>query len=253
MLDAAFHGAATDLYRWTGSGFHCGRFASSRDGFNHARLDGRSGSGSGPPSRLRRYGAIVESGFRDGTAAEGEYQEVPGREYAAHDTSLMSADLREYQAPGPPSLMSEWIVSPAGGGDFYVYPDGNSTVVQRVATGERHVIDNGGRTVSVSPDGQRLLWQVIDRRGDFDQRRSQTWVANVDGSQARVVGETAGLGESQWIDAQRILLVGVPLQDRPAVAIAALDLGTIEGDDSPLELAQVTLGRGREPDAGRTG
>jgi len=160
---------------------------------------------------------------------------------ASRPAGIYGVDL---EAPGPPLLMSEWIVSLAGDGDFYVYPDGNSTVVQRVATGERHVIDNGGRPVSLSPDGQRLLWQVIDRRGDFDQRRSQTWVANVDGSQARVVGETVGLGESLWIDPQRILLVGLPLQDRPAVALAALTLGTGEGADSQVELAQVNRPRG---------
>jgi hypothetical protein len=85
----------------------------------------------------------------------------------------------DIERPGSPALVSEWVVTTSGGGDFYVYPDGNTTVVQHAASGEKHVIANGGRPVSVSPDGQRLMWQVIDRRGDFDKRRSQIFVANV--------------------------------------------------------------------------
>jgi Tol biopolymer transport system component len=145
----------------------------------------------------------------------------------------------DIERPGSPILVSEWVVTTSSGGDFYVYPDGNTTVVQHAASGEKHVITNGGRPVSVSPDGQRLLWQVIDRRGDFDKRRSQIYVANIDGSNPRVVGETIGLGWSEWIDSQRILLVGLPLKDQSLVSIATLTLGAENRDDQLLELVQV--------------
>jgi Tol biopolymer transport system component len=145
---------------------------------------------------------------------------------------------------GPPTLLSQWIVNTSRSGEFFVYPDGNVTVVQRASTGERYVIANGGRSVSVSPDGERLLWQVIEPSGDFDQRRSQTWVAKVDGSQARIVGETIGFGSSEWIDKDRILLVGLPLEDRHLVGIAALKLGTQDDDAQLVELAQVARPRG---------
>lgn len=145
---------------------------------------------------------------------------------------------------GPPTLLTEWIVSRSGDGAFYVYPGQDTTIVQRVVSGEKYVIANGGRPVSVSPDGQRLLWQVTEQSGGFDRRRGQIWVANVDGTAARILTETVGLGQSQWIDKGRILLVGGPLENLPYVSIAALTLGAAENDDRRVELAQVVRPRG---------
>jgi hypothetical protein len=131
-------------------------------------------------------------------------------------------------------------VETTGGGEFYVYPEGNVTMLQRVATGEQYTIANGGRPVSVSPDGQLALWQVISQSGDFDKRRNQTWVSNVDGSQARVVAETVGLADSQWAAARRVLLVGLPLEDQPYLSsIAVLTLDPT-GDDQLLQIAHVS-------------
>jgi Tol biopolymer transport system component len=145
----------------------------------------------------------------------------------------------DIERPGSRMLVSEWVVTTSGSGDFYVYPDGNTTVVQHAVTGEKHIIANGGRPVSVSPDDQHLLWQVIDRRGDFDKRRSQIYVANIDGSNSRLVGETIGPGWSEWIDSQHVLLVGLPLKNRNSVSIAALTLGEEDAGDQLSELAQV--------------
>jgi Tol biopolymer transport system component len=145
---------------------------------------------------------------------------------------------------GPPTLLTQWIVSRSGDGAFYVYPDQDKTIVEQVTNREKYVIANGGRPVSVSPDGQRLLWQVTDQRGDFDRRRGQIWVANVDGTDARIVAETVGLGQSQWIDKERILLVGGPLENLPYVSVAALTLGTAENGDQRIELAQAVRPRG---------
>ncbi len=140
--------------------------------------------------------------------------------------------------PGPPALISEQIYPMSGDGQFYVYPDGSVTVIQRIETGEQTVIPNGGRPVSVSPDGRRVLWQVTDSQGDFDRRRSEVWIADVDGSHPRVVARSIGLGDSQWLDSQRILVVGVPLDDSPFVAVGALSL---DGQaDQWIELAQVS-------------
>jgi hypothetical protein len=164
---------------------------------------------------------------------------------------------------GPPSLISQWIVSglgasdlyvfpdgnsklvvdPSGDGGFYAYPDGNVTIIQRATTGDKYIIRNGGRRATVSPDGHRLLWQEIDRRGEFDTRRSRVWVANVDGSDARTVGETIGIHPSAWIDGQRVLVVGAPLEKPPGVSIAALSLGATPSHDRLQVLAQVSSPR----------
>jgi len=142
--------------------------------------------------------------------------------------------------PGPPALISQQIYPTSGDGQFYVYPDGNAAVVQRIETGEQIVIPNGGRPVSVSPDGRRVLWQVTDSQGDFDRRRSETWIADVDGGHPRVVARTMGLGDSQWLDSRRILVLGAPLDDLPFVAVGALTLGLDGQADQWVELAQVS-------------
>jgi hypothetical protein len=145
---------------------------------------------------------------------------------------------------GSPVLLADRIVSTTGSDAFYVFPYRNTTVLEEVATGARHVIRNGGRPVSASPDGQHVLWQVFDRRGDYDRRRSQTWVADLDDSNRRVVGETLGMGESQWIDGRRVLLTGLPNDDPASVSIAALTLGDAESADTLIELAQVARPKG---------
>jgi hypothetical protein len=149
----------------------------------------------------------------------------------------------DVEHPASPTLVTERIAETSGNGEFFIYPDGNATIVQRAATGEQHVIENGGRRVNVSPDGKRLLWQVVDRRGDFDRRRNQTWVASIDGSGAHVVGESVGTGQSEWIDGLRILLVGLPLENTSHVGIAVLTLGAYTADDQLLQLAQVSRPR----------
>lgn len=150
----------------------------------------------------------------------------------------------EVKNPGPATLVTEWIVNTSGNGAFYVYPAGDTTIVQRAATGEEYVIANGGRAVSVSPGGQRSLWNVMEQRGNFDQRRSQVWVANVDGSEARVVAETVGLGWGEWIDDRRVLLVGLPQEDQSVITIATLTLGADGSDEQLLVLAHVIRPRG---------
>ena len=145
---------------------------------------------------------------------------------------------------GSPILITERIVNTTGNGAYYVYPYRNTTVLEEIASGTRYVIRSGGRPVSAAPDGQHVLWQVFDRRGDYDRRRSQTWVADLDGSSARVVGETLGMGESQWIDDRRILLIGLPNDDPAFVSIAALTLGDAESRDTLIELAQVARPKG---------
>jgi hypothetical protein len=143
-----------------------------------------------------------------------------------------------------PTLVSEWIVNSSRNAEFYIFPDGDTTVVKHVALGREYVIRNGGRPVSISPDGMHLLWQVFDREGEFDLRHSQTWLANIDGSQARIVGETIGFGESRWIDDHRLLLVGLPLEPRTLVSISVLELESDQGDADVRSLAQVNHPRG---------
>lgn len=101
----------------------------------------------------------------------------------------------------------------------------NRTTVERLADGQRWTINNGGRSVSFSPDAQRLVWTVQDEAGGFDVRRSELWLANVDGSEARRVAARFGGGALAWLpDSQRLLIGGKANRNDPSATLGILDL-----------------------------
>ena len=154
--------------------------------------------------------------------------------------------------PGPPKLVSERVVNTTGDGAFYVYPDGARTVLERVVDGETYVIDNGGRPVSVSPDGRWAMWQVTDQSGDFDKRLTRIWVSNVDGSAPHMVAQAMGLGGSRWIDGRHILSFGMPVEGGGDPAIVVLTLDDAGQVSASIELARADRPRGTSLSPGGT-
>jgi hypothetical protein len=145
--------------------------------------------------------------------------------------------------PGPPRRVSERVLELSSNGEFFLYPEGNRTVVHHIETNQVYFIENGGRQVLVSPDGNRLLWQETGRTGNFDERRSEHWVSDVNGENVRQIGATVGYSWSEWIDSERVLLVGAPLDDLPFVSLQAMTLGQRSESDGLVELARVTRPR----------
>lgn len=83
------------------------------------------------------------------------------------------------------------------------------TVVERLSDAQRWPINNGGRSVSFSPDATRIAWTVQQEAGGFDVRRSDVWIANVDGTQRKQVATRYGSGIIAWLpDSQHVLLGG---------------------------------------------
>jgi Tol biopolymer transport system component len=80
-------------------------------------------------------------------------------------------------------------------------------------TGENWAIDTGGNWPYYSPDSRKIVWVAADQLGPFDQRQSDIWLANLDGSEARQLFSLYGGGFSGWFpDGQRLLLIG---RDQP--------------------------------------
>ena len=76
------------------------------------------------------------------------------------------------------------------------------------STGESWNIDTGGNWPRYSPDGTQILWAATDREGPYDRRRSDIWVANLDGGNPRLVISLIGGGFVDWLpDGQHILLL----------------------------------------------
>lgn len=83
------------------------------------------------------------------------------------------------------------------------------TIIEHIGDGQRWTINNGGRQVSFSPDGKLIAWTVQQESGGFDVRRSDVWIANIDGTQAKRIASRFGGGVVAWLpDSQRVLLGG---------------------------------------------
>ena len=117
----------------------------------------------------------------------------------------------------------------------------NGRTVVEGPDGQQWPIDNGGRPVSFSPDGARISWSVSAESGGFDTRRSDVWLANVDGSQARRVATRFGGGAVAWLrDGQRMLLGGRANRGDAKSTLSILDLR----DDSVRDVFSAERWRG---------
>jgi len=91
--------------------------------------------------------------------------------------------------------------------------------------GERFGISNGGRSVSFAPDNQTIAWTIGQDAGNFDVRRSEIWVANLDGSDAKRIATRYGGGIVAWFsDSQRMLIGGKAARGDAAPTLSILDL-----------------------------
>ncbi len=106
------------------------------------------------------------------------------------------------------------------------------TVIERLSDGQRWTINNGGRQVSFSPDGRLIAWAVQQEAGGFDVRRSEIWLAKVDGTQRRQVATRFGGGLIAWLpDSQRVLLGGKVNRNDALSTLSMLSLADGATDD----------------------
>jgi Tol biopolymer transport system component len=115
-----------------------------------------------------------------------------------------------------------------------VYPERGVAVIERLPSGERWEVNTNGSPPAFSPDGQRMVWQV-GSGGPTNSRRSDLYLANVDGSEARFVATFIGGGAQAWFpDSARLLVVARPSLEVQERALMVLDLA----DGATRQLAQ---------------
>lgn len=87
--------------------------------------------------------------------------------------------------------------------------EGELAVFTNEVTGESWAVNTGGNWPSFSPDSRQIIWTATDEEGPYDRRQTDVWLANLDGSQARLVLSLYGGGLTGWFpDNRRILLIG---------------------------------------------
>lgn len=128
-------------------------------------------------------------------------------------------------APGSaPTLVTEEIRSFNREGDFLVETGEGLTVIERLTDGTRWEIDTQGDSPAISPDGQRIAWDVRDRSLPFDQQVAEIWVAAIDGSGATRVLTLPRGSVRDWLTNDRLLLNGRDSLDGEEQRIFTLDV-----------------------------
>ena len=105
------------------------------------------------------------------------------------------------------------------------YLDKGRTVVERLSSGERWVLPNNAQ-VAFAPDNQHLSWADSDENSNipYDQRRSDLYIAQLDGSEATRVARVYGGGFAGWLPSGSKILVSA----RPSLAVRERTLSVFD-------------------------
>ncbi len=124
---------------------------------------------------------------------------------------------REYLQPAPPDLRSP-------DGSISIRHDNGTMQITRRSDGTTYEVATGGPYPAVSPDGTRLLWEVV--YGEIVPGTSnpgmRVWISDLDGSNARLVYTMSG-GYTQWLDDHR-LLIARRIQYTPETRLFIMDV-----------------------------
>ncbi len=107
------------------------------------------------------------------------------------------------------------------------YPEKLETVVERLSTGEKWMLSNVGQ-VAFAPDDSHLAWtDEPDNTSPYDQRRSDVYVANVDGTEVTRIARLYGGGLVGWLPGGfKIMYQGRPSLEVRERTLTVLDLAT---------------------------
>lgn len=127
------------------------------------------------------------------------------------------------------------------------YPIDVRTVVEQLSSGDRWVIPNNGQAVEFSPDNRRVAWEIEAISGPYDERQTDIFMANYDGTDAVKVARVYGGGLVGWLPrGTSVLFLGRPSLSTRERTLTALDLRTNEAID--LVTAERLSGVGISPE-----
>jgi Tol biopolymer transport system component len=151
-----------------------------------------------------------------------------------------------------PELFTERIAFYSGDMQLVMRLEGNTTILERLAdprTGEvveSWTVPAGGRPVSFSPSRRYIAWQVSNDNVPFEQRVTEVWVANLDGSDARRVVTLPLGGLEAWISDDTWLVSGrESLQAQESILYK---LSLADGEMTELARARRLRGETLSPD-----
>lgn len=111
-----------------------------------------------------------------------------------------------------PALVTGDLGFYTDGMEFRLIPGDETTTIERVANDERWTVPADG-FVSISPNYIRIAWDESDRDEPWEDRDSELWVANFDGSDARPISAMHDSRVIGWVNDDVLLLEGEESRD----------------------------------------
>ncbi|MFP4323422.1 MAG: M23 family metallopeptidase [Anaerolineales bacterium] len=153
------------------------------------------------------------------------------RFYVIDGPNGQRANVFEYRvdgaaAPQPIEPAPPMLLSPDGA--YQVTRVNGLVTIRDLGDLSEWAVETQGALPAISTDNSRLLWEVW--RGGYLPGESyqtvETWMSNLDGSQARMIWQQPG-GWAVWLDAARALIV-TPILDRTETRLTIYDTRTDE-------------------------
>jgi hypothetical protein len=112
------------------------------------------------------------------------------------------------QPDAGPQLVTDRLGVHSPDGELVAYPDRETglAVIERLADGQQWEIDTQGRRLSFSPDSRHVMWTTYDEDAPRDSREETTWLANSDGSDARVLYQARRTDRVTWLSDTELLM-----------------------------------------------
>jgi hypothetical protein len=136
-----------------------------------------------------------------------------------------STEVRFIDRPGPDVPLGVWgvdLAQPGLGphlitdrlgiyspdGKLVAYPDRNKdvAVVERLADGVRWEINTRQRSLNFTPDSQHVIWTAGGDDTPGNNEEGTTWIANVDGSDAKILPLPRRTNLVTWLSANELLM-----------------------------------------------
>ena len=176
----------------------------------------------GPALRQLLQGGCCVLPFFSPDSRQVLYIDKPGPDAP---TGIYGVDITEPAAT--PELVNETIGFRSPDRTIVATIEGDLVRFQDEVSGRSWTVDTGGNRPRFSPDSSQIIWSATDLEGPYDRRLSEIWLADVDGSNPRLLLSVRGGGFVGWMpDGQHILLLTRDDPDKEERTLVRYDLAT---------------------------
>jgi hypothetical protein len=183
--------------------------------------------GSTPAGRQVTTGDCCTQPYWDEDSSEVRFIDQPGLDVPL---GVWGVDLTQPEAG--PQLVSQRLGVYSPDRALIAYPDRETglALIERLADGQLWALDTQGRGLRFTPDSRQVMWTTYDEDAPRDSRVETMWLANVDGSDARVLLQARRTDAVAWLSTDELLMTRrIPGgSDRQLFTLSLVDGGQSE-------------------------